>query len=110
MDAIDVNEARSSTARLYRLFVEATGGDARALGAMLRSRQISGTTAELGALRVPTLVVCGVDDSLNGDAATLASLIPGARLVRVPGDHLSAVGTPELRAAIVDFLGAPAPR
>ncbi len=53
---------------------------------------------------MPTLVVAGADDALAGSPEELAARIPNAVARVVPGDHLSAVGKPELTAAIVDFL------
>ena len=58
----------------------------------------------LAAIDVPTLVVSGVRDEDNGSAEALAALLPRARALRTPGNHLSAVGKPELAAAIRDFL------
>ena len=37
-------------------------------------------------------------------ADQLAALLPDARFVRVPGDHGTAFGAPELTAAIAAFL------
>ena len=56
------------------------------------------------AIAQPTLVVCGVDDHDNGSAADLAALLPNGTLVEVPGNHMSAVTTPKLGAAIRDYL------
>jgi pimeloyl-ACP methyl ester carboxylesterase len=53
---------------------------------------------------VPVLVLVGEKDTLVGPAEPLADGIPGAALVKVPGDHLSAVAAPEFKQAIVDFL------
>lgn len=64
---------------------------------------------ELGAIRVPTLVIVGSQDILTprGDAEELAALIPGAELAVVRGgahgfmiEHAGA-----FNAAVVDFLG-----
>jgi hypothetical protein len=46
----------------------------------------------------------GEKDDLVGPAEPLAEAIPGAKLVKVPGDHLTAVGAPELRTAVLGFL------
>jgi pimeloyl-ACP methyl ester carboxylesterase len=63
------------------------------------------TSAEdLARLTAPTLVVCGVNDDDNGSAEGLAALLPNARAVRVPGDHLTAVQEPALAREITGFL------
>lgn len=58
----------------------------------------------LAAIDVPTLVVSGARDEDNGSTEALAALLPRARALRTPGNHLSAVGKPELAAAIRAFL------
>lgn len=70
---------------------------------VLRS-QVQTPADELRALETPILVVSGSEDNDNGSAEGLAQLLPNARALRTPGNHLSAVGKPELAAAIVDFL------
>jgi pimeloyl-ACP methyl ester carboxylesterase len=62
---------------------------------------------DLAGLDVPTLIVCGQDDQDNGSAEGLATAMPQARAVRIPGDHLTAVAEPQLAAEIVGFLKAP---
>lgn len=59
---------------------------------------------EIAAIDVPTLVVAGQRDDDNGSVEGLAAMMPRARGVRVPGDHLSAVMEPGLATEIVGFL------
>ncbi len=47
----------------------------------------------------------GADDQDNGSAENLAGLLQDGRALRVPGDHLSAIGAP-LGRAILDGLAA----
>ena len=63
----------------------------------------------LAQIAVPTLVVAGADDRLAGSPQVLAERIAGAVGVVVPGDHLSAVGKPELTKEIVGFLARVSP-
>jgi pimeloyl-ACP methyl ester carboxylesterase len=63
--------------------------------------------AELAAIAVPTLVVCGADDQDNGSAEALADILPAGRVEIIPGDHIGAVAQAELSQAIADFLTAP---
>lgn len=73
---------------------------------VLRSQKPT-STDELKKLNTPTLVVSGDRDDDNGSAEGLAALLPNARALRTPGNHLSAVGKPALTAAIVEFLLSP---
>jgi len=66
---------------------------------------VATSEAQLRSIDVPTLVVCGARDDDNGSAEGLAALLPNARAVRIPGDHLSAVMEPALAREITGFLG-----
>ena len=52
----------------------------------------------------PTLVVVGDGDSRGASAGELTALLPNGQLAVVPGDHLTALDTPEFSAAVLDFL------
>lgn len=66
---------------------------------------IVATPAEsVGRIRLPALVVVGAGDERAASADELAETLPRCTRVVVPGDHATAVATPELVAAIVDFL------
>ena len=60
--------------------------------------------ADLARIDVPVLVLCGEDDRDNGSPEALVDALPDARLVFVPGTHMSSVTKPELGHAIADFL------
>lgn len=66
------------------------------------------STAGLGGVAVPTLVVVGEEDTLSpvAEAEALAAAVPGAELVRIPAaGHLSPVEEPDaFNAAVRDFL------
>lgn len=66
-------------------------------------------TAELPAITAPTLVMCGTADRATPPAQSelIARLIPGARMVPVPGaGHLSALEQPALvNAELAAFFG-----
>lgn len=61
--------------------------------------------ADLAALAMPTLVLCGVDDSDNGSPQALAAALPNASLQLIPGNHMASVTKPDMGAALVTFLG-----
>ena len=60
----------------------------------------------LAALTMPTLLVCGEQDEDNGSASELAAALPDARLVTIPGTHMSSVTQPEMGEAMAAFLAA----
>ena len=68
--------------------------------------QVQTTAAELARIETPVLVVSGSEDNDNGEAEGLADLLNNAAAQRVPGNHLSAVQTPELAQAITAFLAS----
>ncbi|MFI5783121.1 alpha/beta fold hydrolase [Nocardia sp. NPDC051570] len=58
----------------------------------------------LDTIAVPTLVLVGQDDPFAAEPERLAAAIPGGRLVKVSGDHMSAITDPAFSATLVDFL------
>ncbi|WP_241665682.1 alpha/beta fold hydrolase [Prescottella subtropica] len=56
----------------------------------------------------PTLFVAGDADPMTAGIDDLAALIPGATVVRVPGDHHGALTSTEFRSTAQEFLAAPA--
>ncbi|MFJ7210474.1 alpha/beta fold hydrolase [Amycolatopsis sp. NPDC098790] len=92
----------------FRLLADATGGDRQALAAVALASQEG--RLELSSIGVPTLVLAGDQDLLAAEPERLAAAIAGARLVRIPGDHMTAVMAPAFSEALVAFLTAPQPR
>lgn len=62
------------------------------------------TPAELKTIHIPVLVLRGSNDVDNGSAFILQSMIPGARLQYVPGDHNHAYSTPDFADRVLKFL------
>ena len=87
-------------------FVTQVGGDPAALANVLNTF-VDTPREALTRVAVPTLVVAGVEDGQRGSVQALAALLPHGRYAPVPGDHFSALMSPELAVAIVDFLGPP---
>jgi pimeloyl-ACP methyl ester carboxylesterase len=103
----DPEAISSPVARAFRQFAESTGADREALAAVMRA----GLGGPLdGTISVPTLVIVGDKDVLVGPPQGLVDAIPGAELVVVQGDHLTAVGDPAFRTGIRDFLDKVSPR
>lgn len=86
-------------------FMKTMQVDRIAAGLLLQS--FADTPPEaLAGITMPTALVCGEQDDDNGSADALAAALPGARLIRVPGTHMSSVTEPAMGAAIRDFLAA----
>jgi pimeloyl-ACP methyl ester carboxylesterase len=62
--------------------------------------------AELVAITMPTLVLCGADDDDNGNADRLTAALPNARRAVIPGTHMSSVTFPEMGLELAAFLSA----
>jgi pimeloyl-ACP methyl ester carboxylesterase len=101
--------AEDQTARNFRAFAERSGNDLQALAAIQRSRRGGYDTSKLSETALPVMVLIGEGDTLVGSGERLASTFRDARLVKVPGDHLTAVGQPQFREAILDFLSQHSP-
>lgn len=89
-------------AKGFRAFAEATGADRHALAAVMRADGVRPTG--LDRIAIPCMVLVGAKDDLADHAEVLAAAIPGATLVTVPGNHLSAVAKPEFANALLEFL------
>ena len=63
------------------------------------------TEAELRAIQSPAQVIIGDADVVDR-ATTMSEMIPGAKLVLVPGDHDGATVSSEYFSAILEFLQA----
>lgn len=96
---------RGSPEWMAEAFLKTTGGDAAALLLLLDSF-VDTRRDELAAIAQPVLVLAGEEDADNGSHAALTEALPDARLVEIPGGHMSAVLRPELGRAIGDFLAA----
>jgi pimeloyl-ACP methyl ester carboxylesterase len=83
-----------------------SGRDLAALGAIRNAERAPIDAAKLAEVTCPVLILAGRDDRIAGAARRLAAAIPGAAVIRVPGDHFSAVGHPAFRKAMVEFLSA----
>lgn len=82
-------------------WMQQTGGDPVAL------RSVLGThvpTTDLHRITTPTLVLVGDEDERGATAGALAEALADGRFARVPGNHYTAMTSPELTAAIAEFL------
>lgn len=100
----DPSTITNPVAAAFRSFADRVGADREALAAhasSVRTRQIP-----LRQITAPTLVIAGDNDALAARPEVLASSIPNARSLLLPGDHLSVVPTPQFASAIVEFLAS----
>jgi pimeloyl-ACP methyl ester carboxylesterase len=104
LEAPDKSTITDPTALAFRNFADATGADRLALTAIQRASPRPPPREVLASIDVPILVLNGRDDTLAGPIELMAEVIPRARLLVVPGDHLSAVMKPEFGRSIVEFL------
>jgi pimeloyl-ACP methyl ester carboxylesterase len=99
---LGIFEPTSPEARAEQ-WLRASNSDPVALLHVLDSLVV--TPAEvLSQIHTPTLVVTGTDDERAASADQLVTALPRGTRAVVPGDHWSATSSPELAAAIVDFL------
>ena len=84
-------------------FMRTNHVDGGAVAHVLRSQAVT-SLADLAAVTTPTLVLCGKDDRDNGSAADLAAALPHGSYVEIPGNHMSAVVTPDFGQRIADYL------
>lgn len=87
----------------YRRFIEKERGDFVAMARVAETDQ--GIPQEmLAQVDEATLILTGIDDDMVGPVDGLANALANARVVRPPGDHLTAPALPEFTEALVAFL------
>jgi pimeloyl-ACP methyl ester carboxylesterase len=105
LEAPSLDEVRNQYGRMFRRFAEQTGSDLKALAACMRSVRRAFSREDLNRIAVPVLIAVGTRDTVAGSAADLAALIPGARVLDIPGrDHMLATGDPVFKRGVLDFL------
>ncbi|HTN15261.1 MAG TPA: alpha/beta fold hydrolase [Sphingomonadaceae bacterium] len=62
--------------------------------------------ADLAAITMPTLVLCGEKDRDNGSPEALAEALPDGRLRWIPGTHMSSVTETAFGEGLASFLAA----
>jgi len=105
LEAASIDEVQNPTARTFRAFAEKMGSDLKALAACIRSSREPITRDMVATLKCPVLVAAGTEDVIGGPAEELASLIPGAEALPIPGrDHMLAVGDKAYKEGVLAFL------
>ncbi len=103
----DPSAIEDDEARRFRIFGGQKGKDRVALAACMRASRYTYSAAELKASQRPVLVVAGERDTLVGSPLALAAAFANGRAVVLPGkDHMTAVGDPAYKRAVLDFFAA----
>jgi len=104
-EADSLEDVSNETARSFRAFAQSIGGDLKALAACLRGPRLSVTKEMLAKITTPTLIAVGTNDGIAGSAQELQVLVPGAKVLDIPGrDHMKAVGDPVFKRGVLEFL------
>ena len=104
-EAERLEDVSDLTARSFRAFAQNIGGDLKALAACLRGPSVKVTTEMLAGIRTPTLIAVGSEDEIAGSPDELRDLIPGSRVLHIPGrDHMKSVGDPVFKKGVLEFL------
>lgn len=105
LEAEDPATIANKAALTFRVFADQQKADRKALAACWRRPRTAFDAAALGRIDKPVFVICGANDAVTGPPDRLAAAIPGAVMHIVPGkDHMSAVGAPDTKATVLDFL------
>lgn len=85
-------------------WINQLGGDPRALLRVLDTH-VATPEAALSQITTPVLVAVGDQDHGQATADALAATLPNACFTRVPGDHFTALTSPQFATAIKTFSG-----
>jgi pimeloyl-ACP methyl ester carboxylesterase len=72
--------------------------------ALQQKYQPSTSPQELATVKIPVLIIRGTEDKENGSETALNKMIPNSALAYVPGNHNTAIRTPEFSEAVIKFL------
>jgi pimeloyl-ACP methyl ester carboxylesterase len=107
LEAPSLDDVSDPVGRTFRAFADQTRSDRRALAACLRGSRRLLTREEAAAITVPTLIAVGTTDEVAGSAHALGDVVPGSKVLDIPGrDHMRAVGDKVYKAGVAEFLSA----
>jgi pimeloyl-ACP methyl ester carboxylesterase len=105
LEAGSLDHARSERGRMFRAFVERTGGDREALAACMRCAREPVDAAALRRQTAPILVAIGSRDTFAGSLEEMALHLPRAETFAIPDrSHMGAVGDPAFIECVAQFL------
>lgn len=107
LEAPTLDDVKHPTAKTFREFAERTKSDLRALSACIRSARDKVTSEDLQKIDTPVLIAVGTNDVIAGSPEPLGEAISGSEVFNIENrDHMSAVGDPQYKQAVLDFLKA----
>jgi pimeloyl-ACP methyl ester carboxylesterase len=105
LEAPSLAEVSDPTGHQFRSFAEQTKSDLKALAACIRGSRQTLSREQVAAIQTPVLIAVGSKDTVAGSAQELATLIPGAQALDIPGrDHMLAVGDKVFKTGVLEFL------
>jgi pimeloyl-ACP methyl ester carboxylesterase len=105
LEAASLDEVTDPSGRVFRQFAGQTRSDLAALAACIRGSRQMLAKEDVARIAVPVLIAVGTYDRVAGSALALATLIPGARVLDIPGrDHMLAVGDRVFKTGVLEFL------
>ena len=105
LEAPSLDDVTDPVGRTFRAFADQTRSDRVALAACLRGTRELMTREEAARIDVPVLVAVGSTDDVAGSASALGAIIPGSKVLDIPGrDHMRAVGDKVYKTGVLDFL------
>jgi pimeloyl-ACP methyl ester carboxylesterase len=105
LEAPSLADVNDPIGHQFRSFAELTRSDLKALAACIRGSRQTLSREQLAAIQSPVLIAVGSKDTVAGSAQELAVLIPGARVLDIPGrDHMLAVGDKVFKTGVIEFL------
>ncbi|HDZ18924.1 hypothetical protein LCGC14_1444830 [marine sediment metagenome] len=100
--------------RGFRQFAESTGGDLKALAAVMEGFYLTSNNQQdspsemkkrLKNIEIPLMTVVGTNDFIPGDKTLMAKLVPDACHFQIQGrDHLTVVSDPKFHMVVKAFL------
>ncbi|MBB4632186.1 alpha/beta fold hydrolase [Sphingosinicella soli] len=97
--------ARGSDAYFAIQFMRTNAIDPQAAIHLLNA-QVDSARADIAAITLPALVLCGAEDHYNAEAHALSEVLPNATWQEIPGTHMSSVTRPELGSSLAAFFTA----
>lgn len=105
LEAPSLADVATPLGRKFRQFADQTRSDRLALAACMRASSNKISQDVVATLKPPALIAIGTTDDIAGSAEGLAELIPGAKVLPIPGrDHMLAVGDKVYKEGVRAFL------